>query len=311
MKTKRIFALITVILIIATNMYLVACNDTLPASTAGLTFSKNPDGNSYTLTGIGSCSSNEIIVSTYKNKPVTSIDKFAFYMCEKIKKVTLCNTITTIGELAFSFCSNLNSVILSDGVTTIDSYAFADCYKLENVNIPNGVKHIGDYAFSNCPNLEKITIPSSVTSIGDAPFSYCDKLQSIEVSIENANYCSVDGNLYNKNKTKLIQHVCGNQNTTFSLPNTVSTIGKHAFYGCHKLNNFIVPNNVTYIGEGAFYFCQNFNTIVIHNNVTFIGKDAFYGCSKLTIRCASSSKPKGWDNSWNSSNCSVEWGYTK
>ena len=48
-------------------------------------------------------------------------------------------------------------------------------------------------------------------------------------------------------------------------------------------------------------------SIYIPNSVTTIEYRAFYNCSNLTIYCEASSRPSGWDSSWNSSNLPVVW----
>ena len=68
------------------------------------------------------------------------------------------------------------------------------------------VTSIGDSAFRRCKNLTSITIPEGITSIGYDAFYMCSSLTSINVSENNKNYCSVDGVLFNKDKTELIQY---------------------------------------------------------------------------------------------------------
>ena len=67
--------------------------------------------------------------------------------------------------------------------------------------------------------------------------------------------------------------------TKIILPNSVTSIGDCAFYGCSKLTSIVIPNSVTSIGSGAFQDCSNLTSIVIPNSVTSIGQDAFRGCS--------------------------------
>ena len=64
---------------------------------------------------------------------------------------------------------------------------------------------------------------------------------------------------------------------------------------------------VTSIGERAFADCKSLTSIDIPDGVTSIGKGAFYSCESLTIYAEASSKPFGWDKSWNSSYRPVVW----
>ena len=258
-----------------------ACNFPAP-STRGLEFTLNHDGNSYTCTGIGSCASTQIFIGSYNNKPVTAIGEEAFDGCSDLTSVTIGNSVTTLGDHAFAGCSNLTSIVIPNSVTSIGDFAFSLCSNLTSVTIGNSVTSIGDRAFSLCSNLTSIVIPDSVTSIGDRAFSSCSNLTSIQVANNNPNYCSVDGNLYNKNKTTLIQYACGKTATTFTIPDSVTHIGKSAFSWCSNLTSIVIPNSVTSIGESAFHMCSNLTSIVIPNSVTSIGYHAFYNCDGLT-----------------------------
>ena len=66
------------------------------------------------------------------------------------------------------------------------------------------------------------------------------------------------------------------------IPDSVTSIGKYAFYGCSGLTSVTIGNSVTSIGYEAFYNCSGLTSVTIGNSVTSIGKYAFYGCSGLT-----------------------------
>ena len=67
-----------------------------------------------------------------------------------------------------------------------------------------------------------------------------------------------------------------------SIPGSVKSIGKHAFYQCTALTSVNIPSGVTSIQEAAFYRCSNLSSVTIANSVTSIDKQAFYICPKLT-----------------------------
>ena len=191
------------------------------------------------------------------------------------------STITSIMEYAFWNCTSLINVTIPDSVTTIGDYGFWGCTSLINVTIPDSVTTIGDYAFSGCTSLINATIPGSVTSIGAWPFSDCINLNAIEVNPDNTTFSSADGVLYNKDKTTLIRYPPAKANTTFSIPDSVITIGQGAFGGCNNLVNVTIPNSVISIGEWAFSRCTSLINVTIPDNVTTIGREAFSGCSSL------------------------------
>lgn len=138
-----------------------------------------------------------------------------------------------------------------------------------NLVIPESVEYygknypvtsIGVKAFFGSKALTSVTIPNSVTYIGEnAPFQYCPELISIKVESGNTKYDSRDNcnAIIETSSNTLI----GGCKKTF-IPNSVTSIGDYAFYGCSGLTSVTIPNSVTSIGERAFYDCSGLATIV-------------------------------------------------
>ena len=106
----------------------------------------------------------------------------------------------------------------------------------------------------------------------------CSSLTSLVVEEGNPSYDSRD-NCNAIIETWSNKLVGGCKNTV--IPNSVTSIGAGAFYGC-GLTAIIIPNSVTSIGEGAFGGCSGLTSISIPNSVTSIDREAFYKCSGLT-----------------------------
>ena len=166
-------------------------------------------------------------------------------------------------------------------VTKIGDSAFSGCTSLSGIEIPNSVTSIGDDAFSGCTSLSSINIPDSVTEIEFGTFSGCEKLAAINVSSGNNNYASIDGVLFNKDKTKLKQYPAGRSETTYTIPDSVTYIESGAFSGCTSLSSIEIPDSVTYIETWVFDGCTSLSSINIPDSVTYIGDSAFEGCEKL------------------------------
>jgi len=73
--------------------------------------------------------------------------------------------------------------------------------------------------------------------------------------------------------------------TSVHIPDTITTIGQGAFYGCNGLTGVTIPDSVTTIGNSAFSGCDKLNTVSLGKNVTSIGEDAFLYCMALTTIC--------------------------
>jgi hypothetical protein len=167
-------------------------------------------------------------------------------------------------------------------VTTIKKAAFARCDELTTITIPNSVTSIGDFVFTYCTKLTgTIAIPSSVLSIGEGNFSACTGLTRLDVDVNNPNYSSLEGVLFNKSQDTLLQCPAG-KTGSYSIPNSVTTISNSAFYYCSVLTSITIPNSVTTIGEYAFYTCSGLTSITIPYSVIIIGVWTFAYCSNLT-----------------------------
>ena len=199
-----------------------------------------------------------------------------------IKTVEIQRGVTSIGYGAFSGCTSLSSITIPESVTSIGKYAFERCTSLSSITIPESVTRIGSYAFDGCTSLSSITIPDSVTSIGDGVFFGCTSLNSINVSIDNKNYSSEDGVLFDKEKTMLIKYPAGKVATEYTIPEGVTSIGEWTFRGCTSLSSITIPDSVTSIGMNAFSGCTSLSSITIPESVTRIGGYAFSGCTSLS-----------------------------
>ena len=210
---------------------------------------------------------------------VTSIGRSAFQDCSGLTSVTIGNSVTSIGQSAFSGCSGLTSVTIPNSVTSIGQSAFSGCSGLTSVTIGNSVTSIGDYAFRGCSGLTNVTIPNSVTSIANGAFRGCSSLTSISVETGNTKYDSRN-NCNAIIETASNKLIVGCKNTT--IPNSVTSIGNYAFYGCSGLTSATIGNSVTSIGNDAFNGCSGLTSVTIGNSVTSIGDWAFINCSGLT-----------------------------
>ena len=185
---------------------------------------------------------------------VTSIGRHAFAWCYGLTNVIIPYSVTEISDYAFYACTTLPYIMIPDNAT-IGSFAFSSCKRIENVDFGSNVI-IGEWAFSSCESLTNVNIHADMI-MGDCVFRYCESLENINVDDSNPYYCSIDGNLFNKDKTTLIQYAIGKRDTHYEIPYGVTTIGEAAFDTCTKLTSITIPNSVTSVYEYAFRDCKN------------------------------------------------------
>lgn len=232
---------------------------------------------------------------------VTSMGDFAFHNCKKLETVTLQNGLTAINNRMFSGCSNLTDITIPNTVKSIGANAFNGCTNLTSIDIPKSVTRIdenaftasgltdititaatiGENAFYACRKLKTVKISSDVNQIAYNAFVNCPALLSIEVDHDNESYSSVDGTLFNKDKTVLIRYPAALSESKYIIPNGVVEIGDFAFSFSNNLTEVIISETVTDIGSYAFSNCANIETLYIPKNITTIGMYAFSSLSNL------------------------------
>ncbi|MBS5721159.1 MAG: leucine-rich repeat domain-containing protein [Clostridium sp.] len=179
------------------------------------------------------------------------------------------------GKRFIKYMGTSKTFTVPEGVETLVSRCITK--SMTTLNLPSTLKVIEGWSLSSMSGVNLLNIPASVTTMYTYSFSADTKPRVAE---GNSTYKSIDDVLIlNKAGTKVM--MANRNTTTYNIPNTVTEIGKSAFYYCSKMTSITIPDSVTTIGAGAFEGCSSLTEITIPQSVTSIGSDAFVYCGKL------------------------------
>ncbi len=194
---------------------------------------------------------------------------------------TVPSTVKSIESYAFEYAKKLAEITIPEGVLSIGSHAFQNCSSIAQFDLPDSLTTIGTYAFTGCAKLTKIVIPKNVKSIGASAFQNCKAIAAFTVDAENEYYVSVDGVLYDINKTTLVAYPPANAATEYVVPDTVTSIYAYAFSYSVNLLTVELPDTLKTIGIGAFQNCTALTSINLPSGLTTIINSLFSGCKAL------------------------------
>ena len=210
----------------------------------------------------------------------TITQNLMYYLCYTSSngKVVEPYSSTSFGAtiLSNTYKDGVGIIEFNAPITQIGDYAFDGCSCLTSVTIPNSVTTIGNYAFAYCYNLTSVTIPDSVTYIGEGAFVGCSSLQEF-----NGKFASEDGRCLIVDG--ILNYFAPAGLTEYTIPDSVTTIGRYAFRSCNSLTSITIPDSVTSIGDFAFSGCTSeliINSKIVENNYT--SKPSWLSGAKFT-----------------------------
>lgn len=243
-----------------------------------------------------------VIPEKIDNREVAYIGAECFSECEldgfledavnKIKSVTIPDSVIFIGSAAFYGCQKLEEVKFGKNVICISQLAFYFCKSLTSLDFPESLKVIADEAFGHI-GISEVTIPSTIKFLGGGAFGYCPDLKRISfqggvmhigcslIYDSPVEYVYIPKNLTLKNSLG-----------TFNTPKLKSVeyaprldedsiIFSDMYRGCENLTEIKLPENITQIDEYAFQGCIHLKEIHIPKAVTKIEQMAFSQCYSL------------------------------
>ena len=193
-----------------------------------------------------------------------TIEGMKYTLRKAMSRAMLTDGSTQEGEVRIPSELNYEGKVYS--VTSIDFSAFNNNKSLTKVIIPKTIKNMD---LSN-----NINISSNL-------FSGCTALQLIDVEEDNPALCSVDGVLFNKEKTMLLSYPAGAPQKSYSVPESVTSVAGLAFSYSQYLQNVWLSDKVTSLGSSAFYESKNVEEVRMPSKLAYIGNWMFANCSQL------------------------------
>ena len=214
------------------------------------------DGRKVTVLGNSTfqyCTQASDIESVTLPDSLTTIEKNAFYNCEKLKSVTIPQNVSSIGLAAFveglsesslteikvdpenPYFSEKDGVVFSKDGTKLIVFPSG---RSGDYQIPDGTVSVGDYAFYYCVNVSSITVPGSVRSLGEGAFGNCSSL------------------------TKAV------------LKEGLEEIGEYAFQSSSGIRDIIIPASVKSVGKNGLRLSSECRIRVLSTDTVW-ADDAF------------------------------------
>ncbi len=168
-----------------------------------------------------------------------------------------------------SMVMNGNSAgkMIKKNVDTIYKEAFANTMsdnEVYNVTISDGIINIGNGAFRNCGALKSVTLGADVRSIGVEVFDGCDVLENIYTPQRNVRYSSVNGVLYNKNKSLLMIYPIAKSWASYTVDSECKELSSYAFANNEALSSLNLVNTKI-MNRNAIINCPALTTIIAPN----------------------------------------------
>lgn len=177
----------------------------------------------------------------------------------KVKKLVISGNITQLYSYSFAALPNLTEVVIGDNVTSIDMNTFENDVALESIELGAGVQ-----TFSLSNKVQQV-------------------LKEVKVSANSPYLKVVDGVLFTKDMKELLYYPVSLEDESYTIPDTVETIGYQAFRYVPHLSTIIIPDSVKTVSSYAFQYCDYLDELVIPESVNKLEYGSFMNAGARRI----------------------------
>lgn len=237
------------------------------------------------------CENLQTVVFTGRVQNLQVIEAAAFKGTERLKTISLPDTVKTISKEAF-YDSGIETICLPKNLKQIGPMAFAES-RLKIIIIPDKVKKLGEYVFRNCKELTEVTLPESVTKIPSGTFEGSCSLETVnapnvDIVCEHAFFDCKNLEAFDFSKLQSVEIAAfaytGIREAVFS--DKLVNLGVEIFFSCEKLQTVDMKDcKIQKIPYQCFCFCEELKNIQLPKNITAFDNVCFLKAKfdKLTI----------------------------
>ena len=222
-------------------------------------------------------------------------------------------SVTSIDAMAFYGRYGLTRLTIPEGVTSINVWVFCYDYGLKTLELPHSLRSIGQETITGCTGLTEIIFHGTEeewnaiqkgtdwnTYTGNYTLTFLPGAvpsEGLAFTSNGDGTCYVSGIGTCTDTDIVIPSTSPTGNTvtaidnyafqfcsfsSITIPNSVTSIGNHAFVNCHDLTSVTIPDSVTSIGLFAFSDCIGLTSVTLPDGITSVEDDLFAYCSNLT-----------------------------
>jgi len=268
---------------IKSNLYLVA----RWAETAYLEFEFNSEKLTYDVSGYYGTQEHVIIPETYKGYNVTNIQNSVFCEKQNIVSIFIPKTLESIDDYAITLNDNIEEIIVDpenryfesiEGLLYSEDLSSLYVYPAQKTDdtfiFPDELIKAMDCVFYSNTYLKHIYMHKDVSYYGENWFMHTLSLESITVDLDNPNFTSIDGVLFNKDLSIILQYPANKSGIHYDIPATVEIISENAFRSNINLQTVNIPEGVIEIKSFSFHYA-NLLCFELPDSLTTIGYSAF------------------------------------